>query len=84
MSYQDQLSPWVIYRRLPNFRRLMIKRFRRRGDAEGYLKALQSLEPHAEFEIAFEAIPELQEIEAAIEDEQMISLIQAVTKSRLN
>jgi hypothetical protein len=57
MSYQDSLKPWVIYRRLPNFQRQLIDRFRRRTNAEEYLKAIQSLYPHAEFEIVYEIAP---------------------------
>ena len=54
MSYQNSLSPWVIYRRLPNFQRQFIDRFRRRTHAEEYLKVIQRLSPHAEFEIVYE------------------------------
>lgn len=57
MSYQNSLSPWVIYRRLPDFQRQFIQRFRRRTHAEAYLKAIQSLYPHAEFEIVYEIAP---------------------------
>ncbi|MGV0026412.1 hypothetical protein [Phormidesmis priestleyi] len=57
MSYQNSLSPWVIYRRLPDFQRQFIQRFRRRTHAEEYLKAIQSLYPHAEFEIVYEIAP---------------------------
>lgn len=55
MSYSDQLHPWVIYRRLPNFQRQVVDRFRRRTDAEHYLKAMQRLAPNAEFELVYEA-----------------------------
>lgn len=54
MSYSDQLHPWVIYRRLPNLQRQAIERFRRRNDAEHYLKAMQRLSPAAEFELVYE------------------------------
>jgi hypothetical protein len=45
----------VIYRRLPNFRRVVVARFRRLGHAEEHLKAMQRMAPDAEFVIAFEA-----------------------------
>ncbi len=51
MSYHNSLSPWVIYRHLPDFQRQFIERFRRRTHAEEYLKVIQHLSPHAEFEI---------------------------------
>ncbi len=54
MSYQNSLSPWVIYRYLPNLQRQFIDRFRRRTHAEEYLKVIQRLSPDAEFEIVYE------------------------------
>lgn len=45
----------MIYRRLPNFRRVVVARFRRLGHAEEHLKAMQRMAPDAEFVIAFEA-----------------------------
>ena len=55
MSYYDRLHPWVIYRRLPNFRRVPVARFRGLGQAEEHLKAMQRMAPDAEFVIAFES-----------------------------
>jgi hypothetical protein len=55
MNYYDRLHPWVIYRRLPNFRRAIVARFRRLGHAEEHLKAMQRMAPDAEFVIAFES-----------------------------
>lgn len=54
MSCQNSLSPWVIYRHLPDFQRQFIERFRRRTHAEEYLNVIQRLSPHAEFEIVYE------------------------------
>jgi hypothetical protein len=54
MNYRNQLSPWVIYQLLPNCQRLLVERFRRRSEAEAYLKALQRLQSQAEFTIVFE------------------------------
>lgn len=58
MSYQDQLSPWAIYRQLPSLQRQLIQRFRQRNHAEAYLRAMQRLQPHAEFEIVYEVNPD--------------------------
>lgn len=54
MQYQKQLSPWVINRHLPNLQRQVVARFRRRNDAEGYLKVMQRVSPQAQFVITFE------------------------------
>ncbi|NDJ17310.1 hypothetical protein [Myxacorys almedinensis] len=53
MTYQDQLTPWVIYQLLPNAERQIVTRFRRRNDVDGYLKVLQQTRPNAEFVVAF-------------------------------
>ncbi|MBW4473627.1 MAG: hypothetical protein ACAF41_23170 [Leptolyngbya sp. BL-A-14] len=55
MSYQQQLSPWVIHKLLPNLKHLTITRFRRRPDAEAYLKVLMQSQPQAQFAITFDA-----------------------------
>lgn len=54
MQYQKQLSPWVINRHLPNLQREVVARFRRRSDAEAYLKVMQRVAPNAQFVITFE------------------------------
>ncbi|MBW4417871.1 MAG: hypothetical protein KME13_01430 [Myxacorys californica WJT36-NPBG1] len=55
MTYQDQLTPWIIYQLLPNAERQVVTRFRRRNDADGYLKVLRQTRPNAEFVVAFMA-----------------------------
>lgn len=35
--------PWCIVRQLPNMQRLVVARFHRRGDAEGYIQILRRL-----------------------------------------
>ncbi|NJR51603.1 MAG: hypothetical protein HC780_20440 [Leptolyngbyaceae cyanobacterium CSU_1_3] len=57
MSYQNSLKPWVIYRRLPDFQRQLIERFRRRPHAEEYLKVIQRLDLDGEFEIVYDITP---------------------------
>lgn len=55
MTYQDQLSPWVIHQLLPNLNRQIVARFRRRTEAEAYLKAVKQMRSAAQFAIAFDA-----------------------------
>lgn len=55
MSYQQRLNPWVIHRLLPNLKQLTVNRFRRRTDAEAYLRVLRQVQPHAKFAITFES-----------------------------
>lgn len=55
MSYQQKLNPWVVHKLLPNLSQTTVSRFRRRNDAEAYLKVLRQMHPTATFEIAFEA-----------------------------
>ncbi|HIK54213.1 MAG TPA: hypothetical protein IGS37_03505 [Synechococcales cyanobacterium M55_K2018_004] len=54
MSYQQQLSPWVIHQQLPNFKRIVVARFRHRNDSEAYLRLISRMMPQAKFAIAFE------------------------------
>ena len=55
MQYQKQLNHWVINRQLPNLQRQTVARFRRRNDAEQYMKVMQRVMPQASFTITFEA-----------------------------
>jgi hypothetical protein len=54
MSYRDQLQPWCIIRCLPNAQTITVARFRRRSDAEAYLRTLRQLTPTASFRIVFD------------------------------
>ncbi len=54
MTYAERLFPWCIIRLLPNLQRLIVARFRRRGDAEAHLKTLQRMVPHVTYEIVFD------------------------------
>ena len=76
MSYQDQLSPWVIYRRLPNLQRQFIDRFRRRNNAEEYLKTVQRLQPQAQFEIVYEVTPDNQPSDLTMQQHEVWNLEQ--------
>lgn len=55
MTYQQQLSPWVIHKVLPDVGTSVVYRCRRRHEAESYLKVLTRHQPDAQFHIGFEA-----------------------------
>jgi hypothetical protein len=52
--YRDRLQGWCIIQLLPNLQRVVVRRFRKRNDAEDHLKALRRLEPDAVFIILFD------------------------------
>jgi hypothetical protein len=54
MTYAERLSPWCIIHALPNLQRLTVARFRRRGDAEAYLKTLRRMVADDSYEIVFD------------------------------
>lgn len=56
MSYQDQLNPWVVYQLLPDLTRSIVIRFRRRNEAEAYLRVLSQLRPKVQFTLSFETV----------------------------
>lgn len=56
MSYQDQLNPWVIYQLLPDLKRSAVSRFRRRNEAEAYLRVISQLRPKSQFTLSFERV----------------------------
>ncbi|MCY7322158.1 MAG: hypothetical protein LH660_10280 [Phormidesmis sp. CAN_BIN36] len=56
MNYQEQLTPWAVYQTLPNLQRQLVIRFRRRTDADCYMKVLKQTRPQTDFVIAFEAV----------------------------
>lgn len=55
MNYQEQLNPWVIHQLLPNLNSSTVARFRRRTEAESYLKVIQQMRPQVQFAIAFDS-----------------------------
>ncbi|MBE9012409.1 hypothetical protein IQ250_19610 [Pseudanabaenaceae cyanobacterium LEGE 13415] len=55
MKYQEQLTPWVVYQITPDMQRQVVIRFRRRNDADSYLKVLTQTRPNAKFIVAFDA-----------------------------
>lgn len=54
MKYHAQLTPWVIYQVASEDTRHPISRFRRRNDADAYLKVLSHTKPNSEFVVAFD------------------------------
>jgi hypothetical protein len=63
MKYQDQLTPWVVYQLTSDLQRQIVIRFRRRNDADSYLKVLTQTRPNAKFIVAYDAPPS--EVESA-------------------
>ena len=53
------LHVWVVVRLLPNMRHAEINRFRRRGDAENYLRLLRQYNQEASFLIVFDPPPSI-------------------------
>lgn len=56
MNYQEQLTPWAVYQTLPDLQRQLVIRFRRRTDADCYIKVLKQTRPQTDFVIAFETV----------------------------
>jgi hypothetical protein len=54
MSYKDKLNPWCIIRPMSDVQMRIVRRFRRRVDAEGHLKILKRMIPDVPFEIMFD------------------------------
>lgn len=53
-TYHNRLHPWLIIRQLPKMQRSTVCRFRKRNEAEEYLKVLQRLSPDATYLIIFD------------------------------
>jgi hypothetical protein len=58
MTYKDKLNPWCIIRPVSDVQMRIVRRFRRRVDAEGHLRILKQLIPTVAFEIMFDITPE--------------------------
>ncbi len=58
IAYQSRLYPWAIARLLPNMQRTLVGRFRSRSDADGHLRCLRQLIPHASFVVVFDSQPD--------------------------
>jgi hypothetical protein len=53
MTYQQQLKPWVVNRLSANGVG-EVSRFRRRGEAEAFMRAMEMRHPQAQFVIVFD------------------------------
>jgi len=66
MTYQQQLSPWVIHKVLPDLPQSVVYRCRRRHEAESYLKVLTRHQPDAQFQIGFDAATRNEKVGAPV------------------
>jgi hypothetical protein len=55
MNYQEQLSPWVVYQVVSDSERQLVQRYRRRNNADAYVKLMAQTQPHISFVVAFDA-----------------------------
>lgn len=53
-SYRTTLSPWAVFRCEPPAANICVARFRKRNDAEEYLKIVNKLITEAHFQIIFD------------------------------
>jgi hypothetical protein len=58
ITYRERLTPWAIAQLLPNMQRTIVGRFRSRSDADGHLRCLRQLIPHASFVVMFDPQPD--------------------------
>jgi hypothetical protein len=73
MKYQEQLTPWVVYQLTSDADRHVVTRFRRRNDADSYLKVLKQTRPNSQFVVAFDATPK-----SAVQDQDAeVALVEA-------
>ena len=54
MIYRDNLSPWCVVQHLPKLQYALIARFRKRNDAEDYVKVLRRMNSAVTYEIVFD------------------------------
>ena len=52
--YSARLFPWSVIRLLPNCQRSVLARFRKRNEAEEYVRSLRLVERNWDCEIVFE------------------------------
>jgi hypothetical protein len=55
MTYSDRIRRWLVVRLLANMQRVVIARYAKKSDADGYVQALQRLEPSGKFVVIFDA-----------------------------
>ena len=54
--YRARLFPWAVIRLLPNCQRSVLARFRKRNEAEEYVRSLRLVERNWDCEIVFDPI----------------------------
>jgi hypothetical protein len=54
--YRARLFPWAVIRLLPNCQRSVLARFRKRNEAEEYVRSVRSIECDWDCEIVFDPI----------------------------
>ncbi len=55
MQYQAQLTPWIVYLVESETLRNPVSRFRRRNDADAYIKVLRNTKPDSNFMVEFDS-----------------------------
>ncbi|BAY11187.1 hypothetical protein [Calothrix sp. NIES-2098] len=53
---KSNTHPWCIVRQLPNMQTIVVARFHRRQDADGYLQILRKLVPNNTHLIVFDSV----------------------------
>jgi hypothetical protein len=56
MAYKDRLKPWAIARQYPNFKWIIIARYKSRSDADGHLLLLRQRVPNVEVKVVFDVL----------------------------
>lgn len=54
MTYRDRIQRWLVVRLLANMQRVVIARYAKKSDADGYVQALRRLEPRSKFVVIFD------------------------------
>jgi hypothetical protein len=65
MQYQAQLTPWIVYLVESETLRNPVNRFRRRNDADAYIKVLRNKKPDSNFMVEFDSASFAKKVKAA-------------------
>jgi hypothetical protein len=65
MQYQAQLTPWIVYLVESETLRNPVNRFRRRNDADAYIKVLRNKKPDSDFMVEFDSASFAKKVKAA-------------------
>lgn len=72
MTYRDSLYPWCVISKLPKLQSAVVRRCRKRNEAEEQLRLLQHLNPGADYEIVFDVYPDRSHFPLTISPEHPI------------